>query len=196
MREVVKILKKVGKVVIRIGIVILMIVLVFSNRSLKKENNKQKLIIKNYEQHYFGSEKDISELENDEMESLKQNIISLQKSVEELEKQKGKLTTQKQNVMSDVNVEESVKEYLTRKFPFDGNYYKEAGEAQYYKDIFCTKKIDSKNLRFMSQTTDYTSAENGLSVTCILTSDWQIIYCTESPYLVTEEKYQEINYQK
>ena len=215
MAKVVKVLKAILKVGAVIALALLVIYLLWNNRSLKKEREKDQNIIKNYEKQFFGAEdtgEDIPEAEDEEIvegieysteeiQTIIQKVYSLEKRVEALEKGQQNSTTTVQSetaeeTVKEVDVEESIKAYLSRKYPFNGTYYKEAGETQYYADTFCTQKLNSANLRFMSQTTDYTSAENGLSVICVLTDDWQIVYCTQSPYLVTEVEYDEINYQK
>lgn len=216
MSKVVNVLKVILKVGAVIGLVVLVTYLLWNNRRLKKEHEKDQNIIKNYEQQYLGLGKDsveeIPEAENEEIvegieysteeiQTIIQKVYSLEKRVEALEKGQQNSTTTVQSetaeeTVKEVDVEESIKAYLSRKYPFDGNYYKEAGECQYYSDSFCTQKLDSKNLRFISQTTDYTSAENGVGINCVLTDNWQIVYSIQSPYLVTESEYDERFYQK
>lgn len=207
MTKVVKIFKGLGSFLFRWGLLIAVVILFFNNISLRRENEKQNLIIKNYEEKYLGTDGFISSTESekiaietesehskDQVGELREKINSIEKRVAILEQ--GDSKNVKPEKGKEVDISESIKAYLLRKFPFDGNFYKEEGNIQYYSDTFCTQKIDSKNLRFMSFATDYTSAENGLSITCVLTDDWKIVYCTQTPYLVTETEYNEIHYQK
>ncbi len=115
------------------------------------------------------------------MEEQYEEIQSLKEQIKEKENKIAELEQQVKTVEDET--------YMQLKFPSDGNYYKEAyNEVQFYSDATCTIKID--NVRFMSSYVD-TSAENGLSIYCLRKDDGKICYCTESPYLITENDYKE-----
>lgn len=113
-----------------------------------------------------------------------EEIEELQKELEEY-KQKAELAEQE-----EISVEVEDNTYLTLKFPSDGNYYKEAyNRVTFYSDPTCTEEID--NARFMSPEIDAAQAKNGLDIFCLRLDNGKICYCTESPYLITEKKYNE-----
>ena len=121
-------------------------------------------------------------------ENTQQNaeVEELQK---ELEKYKQQADLKEQEEIS-LDVEDNT--YLTVKFPYDGNFYKEAYDSvTFYSDPTCTEEINA--VIFMSPEIDTAQAKNGLGIYCLRLDSGEICYCTERPYLITEKKYNEIN---
>lgn len=120
--------------------------------------------------------------------STKQQNEEIEKLQEELEKYKQQEIINEQEEIS-MDVEDNA--YLIVKFPSDGNYYKEAYDrVTFYSDSTCTEEID--DARFMSPEIDKAQAKNGLEIFCLRLDNGRICYCTESPYLITEKKYNEL----
>lgn len=161
-------MKKVFKVVARLAVITFVIVLLGCNVSKNQKIKDQKAIIHQYEEEYITSTEEID---------AESNLEDANKRIAELEQQ------------ISSGVEDNT--YINIKFPSDGNYYKEAyDEVQFYSDPYCTVKLS--NVRFMSPNIDNSQAENGLSIYCLRMDNGEICYCTESPYLITEGKYNEM----
>lgn len=120
--------------------------------------------------------------------NMKQQNKKIEELEEEIKEYKKDAEVKKQEEES-LRIED--KNYLNVKFPSDGNFYKEAYDAvTFYSDSTCTKEL--KNVRFMSPEVDTAQAKNGLNIYCLRMDNGEICYCTESPYLITEGKYQEL----
>lgn len=124
---------------------------------------------------------------------MKENTQQQNKEIEELQKELEKYKQQavlKEQEEISLDVEDNT--YLTVKFPYDGNLYKEAYDSvTFYSDPTCTEEID--DVIFMSPEIDTAQAKNGLGIYCLRLDSGEICYCTERPYLITEKKYNEIN---
>lgn len=129
---------------------------------------------------------------------LENEIIDLNRQMDELsnyEKEKQKDLEERLEIANNKIIDfEELKDndstYLNVKFPSDGNYYKEAYDSViFYEDPTCT--IEIENVRFWSPVIDTAKAKNGLDIYCLRLDSGKICYCTQSPYLITEEKYRE-----
>ncbi len=165
------------KVIAVIVLVVWFVSLLIGNSKKSREISKQNKIIHMYETTYLSDEsetaKSISELES-QLEAANNRIVELEQQI-------------------NGGIQDNV--YFDLRFPTDGNYYKEAyDEVPFYSDPTCTIKIS--DVRFMSSEVDHGQAENGLEIYCLRMDNGQICYCTESPYLITEKKYNEMHEEK
>ena len=153
-----------------LGIIILVVVVIFFAKGCGDSNKKREL------QNQITVQNQENAEEQEEIKRLKQQLEEANKELIELEQEVNE-------IVEDDN-------YLNVKFPPDGNYYKEAfDEVIFYSDPTCTEKI--YDARFMSPKIDSAQAENGLNIYCLRLDNGEICYCTESPYLITEGKYNE-----
>lgn len=142
-----------------------------SKRDILKEQQETNNRLSNIEEKLNGEE-------SEEVTELRQQLADAQIQITELEQQ--------------TNGKNDDETYIHLKFPSDGSYYKEAYDSvTFYSDPECTKKIS--NVRFMSPEMDSTQAENGLNIYCLRMDNGKICYCTDSPYLITEAKYNEMH---
>ena len=151
-----------------IGILLLIIVVKGCNiqKDLKREVNRRNFLSKK-EKMYQQEQKKLKE----ENEQLKEENKKLQ---QELANNKG---------------EDSA--FMNLLFTTDGEFYKEAyGDVQFYADSSCTQEIN--NVRFVSAKIISSEAENGLNIYCLRMDNGEICYCTKSPYLITEGKWEEM----
>lgn len=133
----------------------------------------------------------ITEIQQEKQE--KEEIIQVQEEkIQELQQELQNVKIEKERLEKRTeSAIEKDENYLNVKFSSDGSYYKEAyDKVQFYSDSTCTIKLD--NVRFMSAEIDYAQAGNGLNIYCLRLDSGIICYCTERPYLITEEKYNEI----
>ena len=155
-----------------LGIIILVVVVIFFAKGCGDSNKKREL------QNQITVQNQENAAEQEEIKRLKQQLEEANKELIELE-----LQLEQEIKAEDYN-------YLNVKFAPDGNYYKEAYDVvTFYSDPYCTKKI--YDVRFMSPEIDSARAENGLNIYCLRLDNGEICYCTESPYLITEGKYNE-----
>lgn len=168
-------MKKVFHILTVVAVVlagVLLVVLLSANSKMNKKIERQKKAIDMYEETYLGTDSMSTKLS--ELESQLEDANSI---VAELEQK-----------ISGMSEDET---YLNIAFPTDGNYYKEAyDEVKFYADPTCT--IEIKNVRFMSATQKSEQAKNGLEIYCLRMDNGKICYCTQSPYLITEQKYIEM----
>lgn len=158
-----------------LGIIILVVVVIFFAKGCGDSNKKREL------QNQITVQNQENAAEQEEIKRLKQQLEEANKELIELELE---LQLEQEIKAEDYN-------YLNIKFAPDGNYYKEAYDVvTFYSDPYCTKKI--YDVRFMSPEIDSARAENGLNIYCLRLDNGEICYCTESPYLITEEKYNEM----
>lgn len=126
-------------------------------------------------------EEKIGKKENDETEN--KDVAELENKLAEANKKVEKL----ESVISATSKDEI---YIKVKFPSDGNFYKEAyDEVQFYSDPECTQEIETPS--FISKNVDNAQAKNSLNIYCVLTESGTIVYCTQPPYLITEDEYEE-----
>lgn len=156
-------------------LLLLVLIVVFSSVIINSCNSKRKneeLTVQNEDAHndLSSKEKEVEDLEK-KLEKAKNKIIKLEQKV-------GK------------NVEDSV--YINLKFSIDGNFYKEAFDVVYYSDPTCTQIV--KEPRFLSSKTDAENADNGLAIYCLRLDNGDICYTprTNTPFLITEAKWQEM----
>lgn len=174
MKKFLKVLKVFIKAFVIAIIVLVFITLLVGNFRKNRKIEKQEKVIQYYETTYLGENSETS-VEISELESQLEEANS---KVAELEQQ-----------INGVTNDET---YLNIAFPTDGNYYKDAyDEVKFYADSSCTIEVAGK-VRFMSATQKQEQAKNGLQIYCLRMDSGKICYCTESPYLITEQKYIEM----
>lgn len=162
------------KIVIGVISVLLIIFIIHFLKGCSSKNNSQKIYEygTRFQQESTDKDKKIEELEK-ELENYQQ-----QENYEEQE-----------DIIQESKVDN---EYLNVKFPYDGKYYKEAyNSVTFYSDSTCTEEI--YDARFISAGIDEAQAKNGLIIYCLRLDSGEICYCTQRPYLITEEKYNEMN---
>lgn len=160
-------------------VVIVLVMAVILLKGCGNSNNKREINLLERRIEQLEQEKEQVQVNEDE-----DQIKELQQQLKEANSEKEELEKKANAIANDGN-------YLNVKFPSDGNFYKEAyDQVQFYSNSACTIKID--NPRFMSPEIDSAQAENGLNIYCLRLDSGMICYCTESPYLITEKKYNEI----
>lgn len=150
---------------------IVLITIIFFAKSCSDSNQNRRL------RNQVSVQKQENVADEEEIQKLKKQLKEANKNLIELEQEANEF-------IEDNN-------YLNIKFPSDGNYYKEAFDSvTFYSDPTCTEKLD--DARFMSPEIDSAQAENGLNILCLRLDNGEICYCTDSPYLITEGKYNEM----
>lgn len=150
---------------------IVLITIIFFAKSCSDSNQNRRL------RNQVSVQKQENVADEEEIQKLKKHLKEANKNLIELEQEANEF-------IEDNN-------YLNIKFPSDGNYYKEAFDSvTFYSDPTCTEKLD--DARFMSPEIDSAQAENGLNILCLRLDNGEICYCTDSPYLITEGKYNEM----
>ena len=166
-------LEKVKWVLLLGGIVFLSSV-IMSSCNNKRKNKELTVQNEDVNEHLSSKDKEVKDLEK-KLEKAKNKIIKLEQKV-------GK------------NKDDLV--YMNLKFSSDENFYKEAFDTLYYSDPTCTIIID--NPRFLSSKIDPEEADNGLAIYCLRLDNGEICYTPRknSPYLITEAKWQEMKKEK
>lgn len=134
------------------------------------------------------------------IEQLRYNLNDERAAREQAEEQVAQLKEELDKKTQQVNAKEQQEAstkgdnsiYLQVKFAMDGNFYVDANENVFYKDVTCTKVV--KTPRFMSAVIDENiNAPNGFVVNALRLDNGNICYCPSntSVYLVTETEWEE-----